>query len=175
MPKYTILKKVGFTVPVLLMTACSAGGKISNLSGQTTVIQPADTWAINVVSNDEDFTQEAKLDIGAAIGSKLLATGLARHIALSGQPADQVLDIHVTHYKRVSAGERLMLGVMAGRNHIDADETVKQKDGTIEKQFTVNAESASHPYSGESGMDDATQAFINNSYAALAGTTSQQP
>ena len=60
-----------------------------------------------------------------------------------------------------------MLGAMAGRKVIVATQTVRNAGGPPLKMFTVVAESAAHPLSGESEFEDALHKFAEKTLDGL--------
>ena len=154
------------TTLLLGMSACSTEGTLTPVSGGGTAMTAANIWSIDVTG-----TEPARADeIRNSVLESLIGSSLAQHVVLPGTPADRVLVIHVTRIRYVSAGERMMLGLMAGRNVVEATETVSSPlapAGQTMKVFTVEAESAAHPLAGVSMFEDALKTFAEKTLDGL--------
>ena len=147
----------------LSLGACSTEGSMTPVTGAGQAIAAAPVWSIDVTGADASRAEE----IRDGVLERLIGSSLAQHVVPAGEKADRVLVIEVTRVRHVSSGERLMLGVMAGRNVIVATETVRNAGGPPLKVFTVDAESAAHPLSGESEFEDALHTFAEKTMDGL--------
>ena len=85
-----------------------------------------------------------------------------------GEPAKYYVRVQVKAADQVSMGARIMLGVLAGANELDVRVEVfeKSSDSSI-MTFTVSGESALHPFSRESEMEDAIREVVNKIILSL--------
>ena len=108
----------------------------------------------------------------SAVASRLIGAGLAERVVIPGQRADMALDVQVTNLRAVPGAVRVMFGAFAGRNSVTATGTVQDLRGRTPvtlRSFQVESGSASHSFSGESGVADAYRRFAEDVVGALRG------
>lgn len=155
-------------IALLAVAGCSTVGTVTPVSGGSgTPVPAASTWAVTVRGCQEATQCE---ELRSALASRLVGSGLAERIVGPGQPAQLGLDVNVSRVRAVPGGVRVMFGTMAGRNAVIGTETLTDLRGptpTVLRTFTVEAASASHPFSGESSLSDAYRQFATDTVAAL--------
>ena len=61
-------------------------------------------------------------------------------------------------FAKVTVGERLLVGTLAGRNRVNLTVQITQPStNTLVEAYEANGESAAHPLSSESGLSDAVR------------------
>ncbi len=117
--------------------------------------QPSVRLVVNPVDKD---AADVLPDIRAAILSQLEATGHYSRVTLGTEKTDIVMTVDITKYSKVTVGERLLVGVFAGRNRVDVHVKIADAatNATI-KEFEAEGNSAAHPLSSESGVSDAVR------------------
>jgi len=150
---------------LLLLAACSTEGKMTSLTTGTTAPLPAAaTWGLAVEGCPESGQCE---ELRAVLVSHLVGAGLATRIMAAGQPADLVLDVHVTRIRTVSGAARVFLGTIAGRNVVVSTDTLRDQNGAVLRSFEIEGDSAAHPLSGETSLNDAYREFATQTVTAL--------
>ena len=122
------------------------------------------SWALSVQGCTEAIQCE---ELRSSLAGRLVGAGLAERIVAAGQPADLALDVRVSRIRAVSGAARVFGGVLAGRNEVAASETVRDRNGAVLRSFNVESASASHPFSGQSGLADAYRQFAADTVSAL--------
>jgi hypothetical protein len=151
----------GTSAGVLLavfLAGCSAEGQMTVHSSAAATNLPANPSLRLVVNAVAPDSTDQLLDIRAAIFSQLSATGQYSKVVLDNEPTDLVMTVDITKYAKVSVGERLLVGALAGRNRVGGEVTVTQTaTNAVLKTFEADGSSAAHPLSSESGMSDAVR------------------
>lgn len=148
---------------LVLLAACSTEGKVTSLSTGAAIPRAA-SWALAVSGCPEAAQCD---EVRTSIAARLVGTGLAERIVNAGQPADLSLEVRVSDVRAVPGAVRVLFGVMAGRNSLTSTDTLRDRQGTVLRTFQVESASASHPFSGESGISDAYRQFANDTVSAL--------
>jgi hypothetical protein len=159
--KAPLFKRLIGLIAVGLLASCSSGGDIKVLasaSGQKLPAQPSLRLVVNAVAPD---STDVLSDVRAAVLSQLEATGhYSRVTATTADATDLVMTVNIVKYAKVTVGERILVGVFAGRNRVGADITlVETADNVTIKKVQADGESAAEPISSESGISDAVREF----------------
>lgn len=143
---------------VAFVSACSSGGDLKVLSSAASnnlPTQPAVRLVVNAVAPD---SEDVLSDVRAAVLGQLQATGRFSRVVVGPGQADLVMTVDIVQYAKVTVGERLLVGVLAGRNRVGADvKIVETSNNALIKSYEANGESAAHPLSSESGVSDAVR------------------
>ena len=148
---------------VLLVAACSTEGKVTPLTGGTALPQ-ARAWALDVQGCGQPAQCE---DIRSSLVARLIGASLAERVVATGQPYDARLEVSIEHLRSVSGTQRVLFGTLAGRNAVVSTDRLLDRNGAVLRSFKVESASASHPFSGESGLSDAYRQFASDTVAAL--------
>ena len=156
--------KIGFHKLALVfglscfLAACSSGGDIKVLSSAPATnlpAQPSVRLIVNAVAPDSG---EVLADVRAAVLGQLEATGHYSRVSVGPEPSDLVITVDIIKYAKVTTGERILVGALAGRNRVGTNVKIVQSATSVTiKSFEANGESASHPLSSESGFSDAVR------------------
>ena len=150
------------------LAACSTMGTVTPLAGSTNAPLPAaSTWSVAVRGCEVPSRCE---QLRSAVASRLIGAGLAERVVTPGQRADMNLELQVTNMRVVHGALRVAFGAFAGRNAVTATGTVQDVRGRTPvtlRNFQVEAASASHPFSGEDGVQDAYRQFAEDVVRAL--------
>lgn len=150
------------------LAACTTVGTVTPLGGSAGVPVPAaSVWSVAVRGCEAPARCE---ELRSAVASRLIGAGLAERVAGPGQPAEMSLDLHVSNLRAVPGAVRVLFGTMAGRSSVTATGTVQSLRGGVPvtlRSFNVESASASHPFSGESGVGDAYRQFASDVVGAL--------
>ena len=153
---------------LLGMAACSTEGRITPLiSSSVTPVPTAAVWSLAVRGCERPAECE---ELRSAIASRLVGANLAERIVAAGQPAQLGLAIDVNRIRTVSGTERVLFGALAGRNEVTATATLQDLRGPTQgvlRSFRAESGSAAHPFSGESGLQDAYRQFSNDIVSGL--------
>ncbi len=162
-------KVTGFCVLLLLLAAgCSSSGTIAVKTAKTGAIPPGKAVALDVTSAADEDSRDAAHRMRNELFGRLVAEGVFRQAVAAGEPADYRMAVALSGVEEVSTGARIFLGVMAGANELKAAVTLDDAaSGTTVTAFDVTGESAAHPLSSESGMEDAVREAASRIIAAL--------
>ena len=153
---------------MLCLSACSTEGSMTPMVGAGTAAGAADIWAVDVSGAEPERADE----IRDCVLERLIGSSLAQHVVLPGMPADRRLAISVIRVRYVSPGERMLLGAFAGRNVVEATETLsdpRHPSAPPIKVFRIDAESAAHPLAGVTSFEDALKQFADRTMDGLRG------
>ena len=155
-------------VALIGVAACSTEGKVTPLTSSVAAPLPAaSVWSLTVKGCERLNNCE---ELRSAIAGRLVGASLAERIVVAGQTAQLSLTVDVNRVRTVSGTERVLFGVLAGRNEVAGLVTLQDlrasSPGTL-RSFRVEAGSASHPFSGESGVQDAYREFASDVVSGL--------
>ncbi len=163
-----------FGLVLVFLPACSSSGhmKILQPLKDTARIDHNATAVLEVVPGkalqpDEDL-RETILNLRGQLFGRLVSDGVFKQVVHEGNPAKYYIRVHVNVADQVSMGARIMFGVLAGANELSVRVEVfeKSSENSI-MTFTASGESASHPFSGESEMEDAIREVVNKIIVSL--------
>ena len=161
-------------ISICLLPACSSSGQVKILSPleETARIDHNATAILEVVPGkglqpDEDL-REMILNLRGQLFGRLVSDGIFKQVVHEGDPAKYYIRVYVNIADQVSMGARIMFGVFAGANELSVRVGVfeESSENSI-MTFTASGESASHPFSGESEMEDAIREVVNKIILSL--------
>ena len=153
---------------LVALAGCNSGGQHRQL-GPVTALEASYESLKLVITPKAAKSAEIVPDLRASVVGQLLSTGRFRRLAGESEDADVVVTIEVTDYQRVSVAERVLVGVLAGRNRIAATVTVTDgRSGTQLRGFLASGKSAAHPLSSEGGYADALREVSKEIMLGLA-------
>jgi len=159
-----ILSVVLFTV---LLVACSSSGSMQLTQAKTAPIPSGKIVALKVglapiPDSSYSGATEVTRRLKAQLFGRLVSEGAFRQVVQFDEPADYRMEVLLSDTREVSPGARILLGVMAGANSLNASVTLyDQATSSVVTAFDVEGKSASHPFSTESGLDDAIREAID--------------
>lgn len=155
-------------VLIVLIAGCSAGGNYKVTGPSAPLASSYDTVKLQfktTANNSGDIIPDMR---GAILG-QLISGGRFKRVAADSDPADLVIELNITDYRRVSTAERFFIGTMAGPNRLTVVVSVTDgKSGAVLRQFQATGESAAHPLSGEAGYSDALREISKQVMLALS-------
>lgn len=158
-----------------ILSACSSSGEMKVLQplNETDRIDHTATTVLNVVpaeglQPDEDL-RELILTLRGQLFGRLVSDGVFKQVVHEGDPAKYYVRVQVDAADQVSTAARIAFGVFAGSNDLNVRVEVFEKstDKSI-MTFTASGESASHPFSTESEMEDAIREVVNKIILSLS-------
>jgi hypothetical protein len=153
---------------LLLTAACSSSGTLAMKTPKAAAIPAGRSVALDVTSAADEDSRDAAHRMRVELFGRLVAEGVFREVVAAGEPADYRMQVALGAVDEVSQGARIFFGVMAGSNELTAAVTLKDAaTDAVVTAFDVSGESASHPLSSESGMDDAIREAASNIIRAL--------
>jgi len=151
--------RIFYFVILLALVGCSSGGEMK-LNTSAYQLQRSYESAKAVVNPKAEDSQEIVDDVRGSVAEELLSSGRFHRIAGANEPADIVVTVDIIEYERVTVGERILVGVFAGRNRVRANISLTDgRTGTSLRSFQAYGKSAAHPLSSESGYTDALREF----------------
>lgn len=172
LPKLTLL--IMLVCFCTLMSACSSVGKY-NMIGQQTDLKPDyDSAKITINALPEvEIPDDKIIEVKTAIIGRLIASGKVHNISSDDKKANLAIEINITRYRTVSTTAKFMLGMIAGSNQLRANVIVKDgKTGEALRTFEAYGQSSAHPFSSESGYQDALRQFSEQITYGLFGNKS---
>jgi len=153
---------------LLFAAACSSSGELKMKTPKATAIPPGHSVALDVTSAADEDSRDAAHRMRVELFGRLVAEGVFRQVVAVGEPADYRMEVALGGVEEVSQGARIFFGVMAGSNELKAAVTLHEAatDALI-TAFDVSGESAAHPLSSESGMEDAIREAATKIITAL--------
>jgi Domain of unknown function (DUF4410) len=161
-------------IAISVLPACSSSGemKILQTLDETHRIDHAATTILKVepaegLQPDEDL-RELILTLRGQLFGRLVSDGVFKQVVHEGDPAKYYVRIQVNDADQVSTVARIAFGVFAGANKLNV--RVEVFEESTEKSimtFTASGESASHPFSTESEMEDAIREVVNKIILSL--------
>jgi hypothetical protein len=150
------------------LSACSADATTSVQQPKTQTISAKSSVALQVTSTPDEDSQEVVQQLRSELYGHLVSDGVFAQVVAPNAPADYTMTVSVDQVRKVSQTSRILLGVIAGDNelnaHVDLKSSANQADVA---RFDVKGESASHPMSSENDMDSAIQKVVEKIVAAL--------
>jgi len=141
-----------------MLAACSSGGNMKVLSstpGTGLPMQPSLRLVVNPVDKD---SSDVLADVRVAVLGQLQASGSYSKVTVGTEPTDLIMTVDITKFAKVSVGERILAGALAGRNRVGTQvKIVQTSNNATLKSFEADGESAAHPLSAESGLSDAVR------------------
>lgn len=167
--KSLFTKKVGGLLPVLLiLAACSSSGKLELLQAKTAPIPPGKSVSLTVTSSQTEDADRMVQRLRAELFGRLVSEAVFKQVLQPGENGDYSMKIQVLNAEVVSQGARIFFGVLAGANKLRTTvRLVEVSSGQVVTEFDVDGESASHPFSTESGLDDAVREVVSKVILAL--------
>ena len=153
---------------LLLAAACSSSGTLKMKTAKSAAIPPGHSVALDVTSAADEDSRDAAHRMRVELFGRRVAEGVFRQVVAVGEPADYRMEVALGGVEEVSQGARIFFGVMAGSNDLKAAVSLREAaaDALI-TAFDVSGESAAHPLSSESGMEDAIREAATKIVTAL--------
>lgn len=169
-------KTFGVLCLLLSAVACSSSGSVQIVQPKTATIPPGSTVTLSVTSAlPENADVEARNDanevmhrLRSELFGRLMSEAVFKQVLQPGEDANYRMDVKVLSAGEVSQGARIVLGVLAGSNTLTASVLLfDQPDENLITEIEVGGESASHPLSSESDIDDAIREAVDEIIVAL--------
>ena len=126
----------------ILVAAC-AGHDVTALKGETGPVPTAPVWAVGVAGCAK--ASDCNTLRNALIYSLTVAK-LLQHAVPAGSAGAPSLSVAVTHLHTVTANERAVYGLVAGRNELTAVVTLQSAAGNPLRSFKVAVRGGDYPY-----------------------------
>jgi hypothetical protein len=153
---------------LLFAAACSSSGTMKMKTAKSAAIPPGHTVALDVTSAADEDSRNAAHQMRVELFGRLVAEGVFREVVAVGEPADYRMNVALGGVEEVSQGARIFFGVMAGSNELKAAVSLREAaTNALVTEFDVTGESAAHPLSSESGMEDAIREAATRIITAL--------
>ena len=153
---------------LLFAAACSSSGTLKMKTAKSAAIPPGHSVALDVTSAADEDSRDAAHRMRVELFGRLVAEGVFRQVVAVGEPADYRMEVALGGVEEVSQGARIFFGVMAGSNELKAAVSLREAAaGALITAFDVSGESAAHPLSSESGMEDAIREAATKIVTAL--------
>ncbi|HYM02822.1 MAG TPA: DUF4410 domain-containing protein [Stellaceae bacterium] len=143
----------------LALAGCASEGELK-VDSQSSPLQSSYESVRVAIQPTAKDSQEIIGDVRSSVVGQLLSSGRFHRISADGEPADVIVTVDIVQYERVSVGERILVGALAGRNRVSARVTVSDgRTGSVIRRFEAQGKSAAHPLSSEAGYTDALREF----------------
>ncbi len=148
---------------VYSLIGCSASSVVTKR--ESFLRQPITATQLFLVVNYGGGDEKSKKlvdDMKANLVGRLMASGIAKGMA-DAASCERRIEINLDQVECVSGLQRVLWGVMAGRNKLGGQVAlIDCKTGQALLRFYAQGESASHPFSGEAGSDSAVTSFTQS-------------
>jgi hypothetical protein len=149
----------------MLLAACSSTGKLEMTQVKTAPIGANRTVSLNIIGSAETRTTQ---QLRGDLFGRLVSERIFVKVLQANEPADYKLTVTILETNTVSPVARIMLGVFAGSNKLRCDvKLIESATGNLKSSFVVTGESALHPMSSESGLENAVREVVANIITAL--------
>ncbi|MHA1528570.1 MAG: DUF4410 domain-containing protein [Alphaproteobacteria bacterium] len=158
------------------MSACSSTGSVQMVTQKSATIPPGSTVSLSVTATlPSDADADAREDstqvlhrLKSHLFGRLVSEAVFKQVLQPGEQADYRMDVTLRSAEEVSQGARIFFGVLAGANNLAASVALyDQPNDVLITSFDVAGESASHPMSSESDIDDAIREAVDEIILAL--------
>lgn len=144
----------------ILLAACSSSGTFTMKQEMIEPIDNQKTVSIWVKSDKvpEDEKEDAKKacsSLQEKLYARLVSEGLFNSSVIYPNKGDYSLEVDVLGVRLVSNAARIWFGVLAGASGIEANVLLLDKTRKTITEFHTDGSSATHPFSSESGPDNA--------------------
>ncbi|GLI39919.1 DUF4410 domain-containing protein [Geobacter hydrogenophilus] len=144
----------------MFLAACSSSGTFTMKQELIEPINNQKTVSILVKSDkvpesEKEDAKKACSSLQEKLYSRLVSQGLFKSSAIYPNEGDYSLEIDVLGVRLVSNTARIWWGVMAGASGIEANVLLRDGAGKVLTEYHADGSSASHPFSSESGSDNA--------------------
>ncbi len=144
---------------LLALAACSSSGQLKVLDPAAQMAPSYDSAKLVLQASATDAAAVIP-DIRGAVAGQLFASGRFHRLAAESEASDVVITVKINEYARVETVERVVAGVLAGRNRVGAEVVVTDgRTGAVLRHYQAHGESASHPMSTEGSFSDAVREF----------------
>ena len=169
-----LARRVGFScaglaVAGLVVSGCAARSKAVTLQPLTADMSHYKTVVISVESRVPGDVKKEKSDLEGLIVSRVKALNRFPSVQLkagevAATPETLLVNVGITHVKKVGGGKRFMLGAAAGRASMTTEITlVDSPTGRTLGSYTVTGES------GGTGLSGGTSDAVTKTAEAVAG------
>ena len=144
----------------LLLTGCSSSGSISLNKQSSTPIEINKSVSLEVLGySDFRIKEQLKADLFGRLVSERIFVSVNH----GEKNSDYNMKVTILSSNTVSPVARIMFGVFAGANSLKVDvKLFETATGNLHSNFVVTGESASHPMSSESGLENAVREVVSN-------------
>ena len=151
-------KLVPTLLALIIVAACSSTGTLEVSQPKTSTIPPGMIVSLKVTSASDEESREVALRLSSELFGRLVSEGIFQQVVQVQQPSQYTLNVQVGDVREVSQGARIFFGVLAGANMLRASVSLYEREPRqLITAFDVEAESASHPFSSEAGIEDAVR------------------
>jgi len=156
----------------MFLAACSSSGTFTMKQEMIEPVNNHKTVSIMVKSDkvpekEKEDAQKACSLLQEKLYARLVSEGLFQSSAIYPNKGDYSLEVDVLGVRLVSNTARIMLGVMAGASGIEANVLLRDETGKVLTEFHADGSSAAHPFSSESGSDNAVNELATEIAQAL--------
>ncbi len=162
------LRVISVCAILALVSACSSVGKTQIIQAKqmqikTDAIASLSVNPPNSIPDDQkDTYMEVTQRLKGQLFGRLMSEGGFKQVVHENENADYKMEVNLLEANEVSQGARIFFGVLAGANALRVNVTLSDiASQKVITSFAVSGESASHPLSSESGMDDAIKEVVD--------------
>ncbi len=153
-------------VSTMFLAGCSSSGTFTVKQELIEPINNQKTVSIMVKSDkvpesEREDAQKACSLLQEKLYSRLVSVGLFKSSVIYPNKGDYSLEVDVLGVRLVSNAARIWWGVMAGASGIEANVLLRDETGKVLSDFHADGSSATHPFSSESGSDNAVNELAN--------------
>ena len=144
----------------IFLAGCSSSGTFTMKQEMIEPINNQKTVSIWVKSDkvpesEKEDANKACSSLQEKLYARLISQGLFKSSVIYPNKGDYSLEVDVLGVRLVSNAARIWWGVMAGASGIEANVLLRDETGKVLTEYHADGSSATHPFSSESGPDNA--------------------
>lgn len=145
---------------MFLITGCSSKGSLEVYQKSSSPIGVNKSASLELAGYSEPRISE---QLKADLFGRLVSERIFSSVNHGEKSSDYNLNITILSSNTVSPTARIMLGVFAGTNSLKVDVKLYENlTGKLHSNFVASGESAAHPMSSESGLENAVREVVSN-------------
>ena len=152
----------------VFVSACSSSGTVDVTTDRSQDIPPGSSASLSVTSTAEENPTDVIQRLRGALFERLVTEEVFGRVLHPHEAGDYRMDVVLGEVNEVSRHDRVLLGVFAGANTLDAAVSLHEvSTRRLVTAFHVSGSSASHPMASGTGMADAIQEAVAQIILAL--------
>lgn len=157
----TKIRKISMVfLSAMFLAACSSSGTFTMKQAMIEPVNNQKSVSIWVKSDkvpvsEQEDASKACSSLQEKLFARLVSQGLFKSSVIYPNKGDYSLEIDVLGVRLVSNAARIWWGIMAGASGIEANVLLRDETGKVLTEYYADGSSATHPFSSESGSDNA--------------------
>ena len=152
----------------VFVSACSSSGTTEVSTGKSQDIPPDRSVSLSIIAAAEENPTDVIQRLRGSLFERLVTEGVFGQVLHPHEAGDYRMDVVLGEVHEVSRHDRVLLGVLAGANTLEATVSLHEvSTDRLVTAFHVSGSSASHPLASGNGMADAIREAVTQIILAL--------